>query len=44
MLWNAGKKEEAMAAADKAIAKGKEDKVDTAAFEKRVAGWKGDAK
>ena len=29
-----------LAAADVAIAKGKADKVDTAAFEKRVAGWK----
>jgi hypothetical protein len=40
ILWAAGKKEEAFAAADAAIAKGKADKVDTAAFEKRVAGWK----
>jgi tetratricopeptide (TPR) repeat protein len=40
ILWAAGKKEEAFAAADAAIAKGKADKVDTSAFEKRVAGWK----
>src|SRR6267378_1431867 len=39
-LWAAGKKQEALAAADVAIAKGKSDKADTAAFEKRVAGWK----
>ena len=41
ILWAAGKKDEALAVADAAIAKGKADKVDTAAFEKRVAGWKG---
>ena len=40
ILWAAGRKEEAMAAADAAIAKGKADKVDTAAFEKRVADMK----
>jgi hypothetical protein len=40
LLWAAGKKQEAFAAADVAIAKGKSDKVDTANFEKRVAGWK----
>jgi hypothetical protein len=40
ILWAAGKKPEALAAADLAIAKGKADKADTAAFEKRVAGWK----
>ncbi len=40
ILRNAGKKEEALAAADQAIAKGKTDGVDTSAFEKRVAGWK----
>jgi Protein of unknown function (DUF2911) len=40
ILWAAGKKQEALAAADAAIAKGKADKADTAAFEKRVAGWK----
>ena len=40
ILWTAGKKQEALAAAEAAIAKGKADKADTAAFEKRVAGWK----
>jgi hypothetical protein len=40
ILWAAGKKEEALAAADVAIAKGKADKVDTSAFEKRVANMK----
>jgi hypothetical protein len=40
ILRNAGKKDEALAAADQAIAKGKADGVDTSAFEKRVAGWK----
>ncbi len=40
ILWSAGKKEEALTVANAAIAKGKADKVDTAAFEKRVAGWK----
>lgn len=40
-LWNAGRKEEALALADQAIAKGKADKANTANFEKRVAGWKG---
>ena len=40
VLWAAGRKDEAMAAADAAIAKGKADKVDTAAFEKRVADMK----
>ena len=40
ILQNAGRKEEALAAADQAIAKGKADSVDTTAFEKRVAGWK----
>ncbi len=43
ILKNAGKKEEALAAADQAIAKGKADGVDTTAFEKRVAGWKSGA-
>jgi DUF2911 family protein len=37
ILWAAGKKEEALTVADAAIAKGKADKVNTAAFEKRVA-------
>ncbi len=40
ILWGAGKKEEAMTVADAAIAKGKADKVNTAAFEKRVADMK----
>lgn len=40
ILHNAGKKEEALTAAEQAIAKGKADGVDTSAFEKRVAGWK----
>jgi hypothetical protein len=40
ILYGAGRKEEAFAAADVAIAKGKADKVDTAAFEKRVANMK----
>jgi hypothetical protein len=40
ILWAAGRKEQALAAADVAIAKGKADKVDTANFEKRVASWK----
>jgi hypothetical protein len=40
ILQNAGKKGEALAAADQAIAKGKADGTDTTAFEKRVAGWK----
>jgi hypothetical protein len=40
ILWAAGKKQEALAAADVAIAKGKADKVDTTNFEKRVADMK----
>jgi hypothetical protein len=44
ILWNAGKSDEALAVAAQAIAKGKADNVDTAAFEKRVAGWKGEAR
>ncbi len=36
-----GKKADGIAAADKAIARGKADKVDTAAFEKRIADLKG---
>ncbi len=40
ILWLAGKKPQALAIADTAIAKGKADKADTAAFEKVVAGWK----
>ncbi|MGH9929319.1 MAG: DUF2911 domain-containing protein [Pyrinomonadaceae bacterium] len=39
-LYAAGRKDEAFALADKAIAKGKADKVDTTGFEKRVANWK----
>ncbi|HVS83952.1 MAG TPA: DUF2911 domain-containing protein [Pyrinomonadaceae bacterium] len=39
-LFNAGRKAEAFALADQAIAKGKADKVDTANFEKRVANMK----
>ena len=40
ILLNAGKKDEAFATADKAIAQGKADKADTAAFEKRIADLK----
>ncbi len=40
ILWGAGKKEEALTVADAAIAKGKADKANTAAFEKRVADMK----
>jgi hypothetical protein len=40
LLWAAGRKQEALAAADVALAKGKADKVDTTNFEKRVANWK----
>jgi hypothetical protein len=40
ILFNAGRKDEAFKAADVAIAKGKADKKDTAAFEKRVADFK----
>src|SRR5256714_13161482 len=40
ILWAAGKKDEALAVADAAIAKGKADKVNTTAFEKRVADMK----
>jgi hypothetical protein len=40
ILWGAGKKDEALSVADAAIAKGKADKVDTTAFEKRVANMK----
>jgi len=39
-LFLAGKKDEALAVAEKAIERGKADKVDTAAFEKRVADMK----
>jgi hypothetical protein len=37
ILLNAGKRDEALVIADKAIAQGKADKADTAAFEKRIA-------
>jgi hypothetical protein len=40
ILWASGKKQEALTVADQAIAKGKADKADTAAFEKRVADMK----
>jgi hypothetical protein len=40
ILYLAGRKEEAFAMADQAVAKGKADKVDTTNFEKRVAVWK----
>jgi len=40
ILWGAGKRDQALTVADAAIAKGKADKVDTAAFEKRVATMK----
>jgi hypothetical protein len=43
ILWAAGKKQEALAAADVAIAKGKADKENTTNFEKRVASWKSGA-
>jgi len=39
-LYKAGKKDEAFALADQAIQRGKADKVDTTAFEKRVADMK----
>jgi hypothetical protein len=41
MLWAAGRKDEAFKVADAAIAKGKADNANTAAFEKRVADMKG---
>lgn len=40
ILWAAGKKEEALKVGDAAIAKGKADNANTAAFEKRVADMK----
>ncbi|HEY0324131.1 MAG TPA: DUF2911 domain-containing protein [Pyrinomonadaceae bacterium] len=40
LLYAAGKKDEAMTVAEKAIQRGKEDKVDTARMEKRLADWK----
>jgi len=39
-LYKAGKKQEAIAVAEQAIQQGKTDKVNTANFEKTVAGWK----
>ena len=39
-LYKAGKKDEALAVAEQAIQRGKTDKVDTSAFEKRVADMK----
>jgi Protein of unknown function (DUF2911) len=41
ILLEMGRKDEGFAAADKAIARGKADKADTSALEKRVAGLKG---
>ena len=40
VLKNAGRTQEALTAADQAIAQGKSEGADTSAFEKRVAGWK----
>jgi hypothetical protein len=40
ILLNYGKKDEAFAVADKAIAQGKADKADTSAFEKRISDLK----
>lgn len=40
ILLNAGRKEEAMVVAEKALAQGKADKADTTAFEKRIADLK----
>ncbi len=40
ILWALGRKDEAYVAADKAIARGKGDKADTTAFQKRVADMK----
>jgi hypothetical protein len=40
LLYLAGRKDEAFAMADRALAKGKANKVDTTNFEKRVAVWK----
>ncbi|HEX8649423.1 MAG TPA: DUF2911 domain-containing protein [Pyrinomonadaceae bacterium] len=40
MLYAAGRKDEALAAAEKAIQRGKADKVDTTRLEKRLADWK----
>jgi DUF2911 family protein len=43
LLHSAGRNQEALAAADEAIAKGKAEGADTTAFEKRAASWKGGA-
>ncbi|HWT01604.1 MAG TPA: DUF2911 domain-containing protein [Pyrinomonadaceae bacterium] len=40
MLYNAGRKDEAITLAEKAVERGKADKVDTAGFEKRLADMK----
>jgi hypothetical protein len=40
VLRNAGRKQDALAAADQAITQGKTEGADTSAFEKRVAAWK----
>jgi hypothetical protein len=40
LLYKAGKKDEALALGDQAIQRGKADKVDTTAFEKRLADMK----
>jgi hypothetical protein len=40
LLYMSGKKAEAMTVAEQAIQRGKEDKVDTARMEKRLADWK----
>jgi hypothetical protein len=40
ILWAMGKKEEAIAAGDAAVAKGKADKANTTTFEKSLADWK----
>jgi hypothetical protein len=40
LLYASGKKAEAMTVAEQAIQRGKEDKVDTARMEKRLADWK----
>ena len=39
-LFKAGKKDEAIALGEQAVQKGKADKADTGAFEKRLANWK----
>ena len=40
ILFNAGRKDEAFALAEKALERGKADNVDTSRFEKRLANWK----